>query len=127
MEGGRDVGRPLKFESVDELQDRIDEYFDSLRNANGEFIEPPLITGLALYLDTTRKTLLDYEKRNDEFCYAIKRAKLRIENYTERELFLSKQTAGIIFNLKNNYGWVDKTEQDVNAKVNVNKLEDLMS
>lgn len=130
MEGGdtRPVGRPLKFQSVEELQQQIDAYFDSCWDAEeGYYKRPYTVTGLALALDTSRKVLLDYQNRNDEYSDAIKRAKNRVENYAEEALFTSKQTAGIIFNLKNNHGWVDKTEQDVNANVNVNKLEDLMS
>ncbi len=109
------AGRPLKFETVEELQKAIDAYF--LENKNSMFInaedipvyEPLTITGLALALDTTRKTLMEYEEK-DEFSNAVKRAKTRIENYAEKRIF-STSPAGAIFALKN-YGWKDT--QDVN-------------
>jgi hypothetical protein len=57
---------------------------------------------------------LNYAEK-DEFIGTIKAAKLRIENAIEQRLFFQNAT-GSIFNLKNNYGWVDKTEQDVTSK-----------
>lgn len=106
------AGRPLKFKNVKELQTKIDEYF----NLCDEKGKPYTITGLALSLDTTRQGLMNYQER-DEFNDAIKKAKLRCENYAEEQLFVGKNTAGIIFNMKNNYGWVDKQEIDQNSKV----------
>lgn len=137
-------GRPLKFESVEELQEKIDAYFNECdphvidttewvqaRDSKGQLkkdenglnylvevshkIEtkqvPYTITGLALALGTTRRTLLDYEEK-DEFSHTIKEAKTRIEHFTEQMLF-SPSPTGTIFNLKNNYGWQDKTEQEI--------------
>jgi len=121
-----DVGRPLKFKTVQELQEKIDDYFESCKNIKGDLIRPYTITGLALALDTSRKVLLDYENRDDEYSYTIKKAKLRIENFAEESLFTSKQTAGVIFNLKNNYGWQDKQEVGLNGGLN-NTNQDLTS
>lgn len=133
-------GRPLKFKSAKELQKKVDEYFEScmdehwimdgdgkwhpVLDRNGEIVKvqvkPFTISGLAVHLDTSRQTLVNYENR-DEFFDAIKRAKSRIENYTEEQLYNSsaKNMTGIIFNLKNNYGWVDKQEVDNNLSGNV--------
>lgn len=137
------MSRPLKFESVQELQEKIDAYFaecdphmveseawEDLRDKDGTLIKdengynklelitrkrmtkqvPYTITGLALALGTTRETLLDYEEK-DGFSDTIKAAKLRCENYNEQMLYGTSPT-GTIFNLKNNYGWRDKTEQE---------------
>ncbi|MED1948985.1 terminase small subunit [Brevibacillus centrosporus] len=110
------AGRPLKFQSVEELQQKIDAFFEECKE-NGE---PFTITGLALALDTSRRTLLDYEERDDEFSHAIKKAKLRVENFVEKSLWAPKIATGVIFNLKNNFGWVDKQEIDQNLNANVN-------
>lgn len=120
------LGRPLKFQSVEELQMKIDDYFESCRNKDDELIRPYTITGLALALDTSRKVLLDYEKREDDYSYTIKKAKLKIENFAEESLFTSKQTAGVIFNLKNNYGWQDKQDVGLSGGLN-NTNQDLSS
>lgn len=117
------AGRPLKFQTVDELRQQIDAYFAECDKhtrpfvtKEGEVIQVPdpipyTITGVAMALDTTRQGLLNYEER-DEYYDTIKNAKLKCENYAERQLFSGKNATGPIFNLKNNYGWVDKQEVD---------------
>lgn len=78
---------------------------------SGELKEkkPYTVTGLALWLDTTRRTLLDYQLK-DRFTHTITRAKQRIENFAEECLYdPSKPTKGVIFSLSNNSeGWTDK-------------------
>lgn len=49
------AGRPLKFQSVEELEEKIEAYFDE--TAKDEWT----ITGLANALGTSRETLMDYE------------------------------------------------------------------
>lgn len=102
------AGRPLKFKTVKQMQKQIDAYFD------GEIVGEYTITGLALALDTSRTTLMQYEGR-DEFIDAIKRAKTRVEN--DYELALRKNgRAGDIFGLKN-FGWKDKLDVDNSGTV----------
>jgi hypothetical protein len=71
---------------------------------------PLTITGLALALDTTRQTLIDYEEQ-DEFLDTIKRLKSICENYAEQQAYMGRNPGGSIFILKN-YGWKDKQEID---------------
>src|SRR5690606_33171622 len=80
--------------------------------------EPFTISGLAVFLETDRKTLLNYEER-EEFFHTIKSAKARIEYFTEKQLYNSsaKNMTGIIFNLKNNYGWQDKQEVEQTGSI----------
>ena len=107
------AGRPVKFKSKKELEKKIEAYF---KNCDEREI-PYTITGMALWLDTTRRTVLDYEEK-DKFSHTIKKAKLKIEGYAEKELFRhAGQIAGIIFNLKNNWDWVDKQEIDSNVNM----------
>lgn len=137
-------GRPLKFQSVEELQKKIDDYFYmcdphteditewvEARDSDGKLKKdkyglnylvevnhkvktkqvPYTVTGLALALDTSRETLINYEEK-EEFFDTIKKAKDKIQNYLELNLN-SPSPTGTIFNLKNNYNWKDKTETDV--------------
>lgn len=108
-------GRPLKFKTLEELQTKIETYFNSCYELNMETgkreqVEPFTITGLALSLDTSRETLMDIENENGsytkEFSDAISRAKLRCHNYAEKQLYMAKSSQGAIFALKN-YGWKD--------------------
>jgi hypothetical protein len=133
------AGRPLKFTSVEELENRIEEYFKSCWeevwiekttvDKNGKAkkakweqvldrlgkpvlrqIRPYTITGLALYLDTSRQTLINYEEK-EEFFDTIKKAKDRCENFLEEGMIkgVIPPAAGC-FTAKNNYGWSDKQE-----------------
>jgi len=100
------AGAPRRFSSPEELQRLIDIYFAECDKKE----KPYTITGLALALNfNSRQTLLNYEGR-PEFMDTIKKAKMKCQNYAEESLYTNRQVAGIIFNLKNNYGWVDKHE-----------------
>ena len=48
-------------------------------------------------------------------------------NFAEEHLFSGKQVAGAIFNLKNNYGWVDRQELGVDTLTLEQKLAELES
>lgn len=109
-------GRPLKFKSVEELQDKIDKYFTMCDDKD----KPYTISGLAVALDTSRQTLINYEDK-EQYFDTIKRAKQKIEAYAEELLCKGGNAAGVIFSLKNNYKWVDKQEiqADVNQDVTI--------
>ena len=113
------VGRPPIYSSVEELQAKITEYFESgfeqvERQVRGEkgawetIIVPKItITGLVLYLGfADRRSFYDYEEKPD-FSYTIKRARSFIEKEYEQQLDLNP--TGAIFALKN-FGWTDKQE-----------------
>lgn len=103
---------------MEELESKVKAYFDSCHDKNGDLIRPYTITGLALALDTSRETLIDYEEK-EGYSDTIKRAKAKIENFAEEQLFTNRNTAGVIFNMVNNWGWKNKQEheQNINAKV----------
>lgn len=95
------------FATPKDLDDAIEKYFSEC-----DFKEKPYtISGLALALETNRQTLLNYSERPD-YVDSLKKAKAKCEAYVEERLFGNTQVTGAIFNLKNNYGWVDK--QDMN-------------
>lgn len=110
-------GRPMKYKDIDQLNELIEEYF----NMCDEKERPYTVSGLALYLDTDRQSLLNWqdeeryfkelsEEDNKRLIDTIKKAKQRIENYAEEQLFRKTNVAGIIFNMKNNWNWTDKQE-----------------
>jgi hypothetical protein len=128
------AGRPLKFESPEELQTAIDEYF--AKCDEGEEIEvydkkkqevvkikrpiPYTITGLALALSTTRQTLIHYEER-PEFLDTIKEAKTKCENWVELQALRSELHPGIACFVLKNYDWTDKQEIDNTHTLNVTR------
>lgn len=117
-EGDADMGRPLKYKDVKALQKDIDKYFADC----DEQKRPYTVSGLAYALGTYRQTLINYEEK-EEYVDTIKKAKARIELYNEEKLYdKSVSTTGVIFNLKNNYGWKDQQtiEAEINRDVNIN-------
>lgn len=96
------TGRPRKYKTPEEMQVRIDEYFDSF--------EKPTICGLTLALGfIERKALLNYEGYGKEFYAIIKRAKTVVEDYYERNLSINTRATGAIFALKN-FDWSDRQD-----------------
>ena len=102
---GQPNGRPLKFKTPEELQLKVDSYFDSIDTENLPDDEgksaniPYTVSGFALWLDVDTETVRNYGNR-DEFLGTIKRAKQKIEQQLETKLHGNNVT-GIIFNLKN--------------------------
>lgn len=99
-------GRPLKFKTKEELDNAINAYFDNTPKEEWTW------TGLALYMDTSRQTLLNYEER-PEFVDSIKKGLSRVENGYEIDLKKHGRT-GTIFALKN-FDWKDKKETDITS------------
>ena len=107
------AGRPKKYTEAELMQRKIDAYFKKCDNEH----DPYTVTGLCLALDITRETLSQYLK-NSEFSDTIKKAKLKVENYLEKRLITDTSTTGIIFNLKNNFGWTDKQQLEHSGSIN---------
>jgi hypothetical protein len=105
-----------KFKSVKSLQNAIDKYFKECDESG----RPYTVSGLAYALDTTRRTLLDYEEK-DGFSHVIKKAKAKIETFNEEQLYNKNvPTVGVIFNLKNNYDWKDKQEiEGISSEIDI--------
>lgn len=108
-------GRPPKYKTKEEMQLAIDNYFNECKRE----YKPITFTGLAYALGLSRQGLLEY-KAKDEFSDTIKRAKDFVETTLEERLIGTSGVAtGIIFNLKNNYGWKDKQELDANVQAEI--------
>jgi len=126
----RKGGRPLKFQSVEELDAAIHQYFNSrephiaktkikVTKADGTFYwqedeelipaRPKTMSGLARALGVHRSTLFNYKER-PEFFDSIVRALAECEEYAEEQLFTGRNSNGAAFALKNNYGWADRKQ-----------------
>lgn len=104
------MSRPRLYPDASVLAERIEAYFAELEYTT----KPPTIAGLCYFLGfQDKQALSEYEGYGDEFSLPVKRARLRIESdRSERLLGKDTFTAGVIFDLKNNHGWKDKTEQE---------------
>ncbi len=125
-------GRPKKYNSVDDMQIKIDAYIAScgpqpLKDSNDNMVcdkkgapviidKPLTMSGLANALGMDRKSLLNYSK-DQEFFPAISRARRRVEQYAEEQLFNRDAANGAKFALSNNHGWAER--QEVTAEVSI--------
>lgn len=122
------LGRPKKYKTAEEFELKCSEYFLECEKSK----VPPGICGLAAYLDIDRTTLFNYEnKYPDTYGQVIKQAKAKIEAFLERGLF-NKNVTGIIFNLKNNFGWAEREKvENINVDMSyeeyIKKLESCTS
>lgn len=133
-------GRPPLYKSKEEIQKKIDAYFEECKGTplydaegmpvydkNGNPIlfgvRPLTITGLALALGfNSRQALLNYQGR-EEFNDTITRAKAKVEQYAEERLFDKDGSNGAKFSLANNFeGWKERQQidADVNNEVSIN-------
>ena len=81
-----------------------------------QFVVPPSVTGMCLYLGIDRSTWQNYADAalHPELAGICQGARTRIEAYLEQELLTrEKGVQGIIFNLQNNYGWKQKQEVEL--------------
>ena len=128
-------GRPPMYKTPEEMQAKIDAYFEA---CDGEYItdndgnlmtdkhghpvktkpRPYTITGLALALGfTTRQSLLNYEG-DEKFLDTVRKAKAKVEQYAEERLFDRDGANGAKFNLSNNFkGWSEKQQIDSNVNL----------
>lgn len=104
------AGRPPIFQTPDEMQEAIDAFYEECEQKK----QHPTVSGLAYALGMTTEGLRAYGER-DEFSATVKAAKQRVEMAVEQSLLTGRNATGAIFNLKNNFGWKDKTEQDITS------------
>ena len=115
-------GRPLKFETPQDLIDAINKYFESTPR------EEWTVTGLCLAIGTSKGVFNEYQER-EGYKEIVAEAKLMVENSYEISLRKNGRS-GDIFALKN-FGWKDKQEvdhtsngKDVGVTLFVPRLED---
>jgi hypothetical protein len=113
------MGRPMIWKSPEELQKLVDDYFQST--------ERWTLSGLAVHIGICRKTLYNYESK-DDFLHIIKKARDKVESIYEERAIYENNPTGVIFALKN-MGWSDKLSTDHTTKgeslnFDINKLSD---
>lgn len=126
------VGRPPKYKTKEELEEKIAEYFSrcgrvpvtykdeetgetkGLTDKQGNpiyDIVPPTNAGLALFLGYAGRDAVWQLKQNKKFSVTIKKALTLIEDFHEKNLSLRDKCTGDIWWFKIN-GIGEKTEQE---------------
>lgn len=129
----RKTGRPVTWQTAAQIEKIVDAYIDYCephmekgfhrrKDKDGvwRWVELeeytshiPTITDFAWFAGVNKDTITEYSHK-DGFSVPIKRLKLYCERYVESLLLdpYNHNVTGAIFNLKNNYGWVDKRENE---------------
>jgi hypothetical protein len=104
-------GRPRLYQDHKVFAEKVDAYFAHLEDTG----KRPTLAGISYYLGfEDRETFSSYASEGDDFARTIKRAKMRMEDDRWQSLIDKNTfTPGLIFDLKNNHGWKDKTEQEL--------------
>ena len=119
MDEKKEVGRPRIFDTPEQFDAKVQEYYNNCIESN----EPVTWTGLALYLGFSSRQSIDEYQKYKGFSDSVKRAKLLVELAYEKRL-LGNNATGPIFVLKN-MGWSDKQELDVTQKSTVKVSADM--
>lgn len=120
---GQGQGMKPLYETAEEMNYAIDLYFRVIEEEN----RPPTMAGLSLALGfKSTSALRRYEMKGEDFATIIEVARTRVEEW-KNELLLTKekQCNGVIFDLKNNHGWMDRMEQTTVVQAG-NTLTDLL-
>jgi hypothetical protein len=97
-------GRPKKY-TVTRMKNKIIDYFAMIKALD----KPPTVSGLMMHLQMHRDQFYHYYEY-PEFKPVMEQTKLLIENWAEERICLSKYNpSGLIFVLKNRFGWKDLT------------------
>jgi hypothetical protein len=106
---GNKGGRPLKFKDPAAFDQMVDDFFADCELNGGK----PTIERLAVYMGAHRETISEYEDR-PEFSDSVKKAKQKCLDWLVSAGLEARNPAMHIFLAKNNYGYKDKHETDVN-------------
>lgn len=114
------MARPKLYTSVNKMEDDIKKYFADCDKRK----VPYTMSGLANALNMSRQSLINYSN-DDEFFDTIKKARANVEQQLEENALSGKTNSTFtIFNLKNNFGWIDRI--DTNHDNDLNKLDKLL-
>lgn len=110
-------GRPAHYDNAKDMEAKITEFFEQSKNASGKY--QPTIEGLTFHLGfATRKSLMDYSERGEDFLNVILRAKTFIKSCYEKQLY-GFAWAGSQFALRNlgKEDWKDEITEHSDKKV----------
>lgn len=98
------------YENGEALQKKVEEYFDTVPEAE------QTRAGLALFLGIRKETLVNYSKRDDDLGDVAGLALTRLEAGLEGALKKVRgNPTGTIFALKNVAGWRDNSDVEVKS------------
>ena len=107
------AGRPPKYDDPEVMGAIIDLYFQTCDDKEEHYTVPGLAYALGF---ESRQSFWDYGQ-NPIFSYTIKQASLKIENQRVKKGLSGASAAVTIFDLKNNFGYKDKSERFIKSEI----------
>lgn len=112
-------GRPRKYETVNELIEASQNYFQYIIDANMNNVHLiPDVEGLCAYIEVSRTQLFEWERtRGEDFSNAIALIKNEIAS-AKKQLALKGKIPPIVFatDFNNNHGYIQRQSLDMNVK-----------
>lgn len=106
-------GRPANIKTKEELQEKWEKYEKECEKT-GEYMN---LSGFCVSFGGSRWYLQDLEERDSaQFSPTIKLIKDKISQYCIKHAQKSEKNQALNIFLLKNYGYTDKTEQDINVK-----------
>jgi len=103
------TGRPRLYQDHESFAAKVEDYFAFCED-NGKM---PTLSGLCYFMGFhDKESFGTYADYGDDFSRTVKSTRLRMEDDRNQRLANAACT-GVIFDLKNNWGWKDKTESEV--------------
>lgn len=108
-------GRPRLFKDHESFASAAEGYFASLEGTD----KMPTLSGLCLFMGFhDKESFSHYASYGEDYSRTVKRAKLIIEDDRNQRL-ANPACTGVIFDLKNNHGWKDKTETELSGGLSI--------
>ena len=113
------------YQDAEVFTDKVEAYFVEVETKG----KHATLAGLSYFLGfADKQSFVEYENYGADFSLTVKRARLRMEaDRHDRVISKDSFTPGLIFDLKNNHGWKDKTEQELTGPdggpVRIEKIE----
>ncbi len=117
------TGRPRLYQDHESFAAKVEGYFASLKDTD----KKPTLAGLCYFMDfDDKESFTTYGTYGEDFSRTVRRTRMRMEDDRQQSL-LSKDkfTPGIALDLKNNHGWRDKSEMDLNVSTHEEALDAL--
>lgn len=99
----------------EELIEKTDAYFAECDDDGTPYTVP----GYAYYLGYAGRDAIPRLAKDENYGGIIKRAKLRIETQRNIQLITDGNAPGKIFDLKNNFAWVDQTQVEHSGQLSL--------
>jgi hypothetical protein len=115
----RVIGKNRMYKTADELAEKINEFFETCMYEG----KVPCYSRMLTYLEfRSQSGFEEYANYGEDYAEVIDKAKLLIQSWLEEHLIahnIKNSTIGVIFTLKNKFGWVDSqhTKSDTTLEV----------